>query len=102
MGQSIFFSLSTERGKHYQLSLSNQVKFFHFRPRPGGFSEEFQARFDAGVVGEAADRDDLAQFFPAVISDQVIEDVFQFYTVEGVVGLRFWHGAKILKEEWIT
>jgi hypothetical protein len=44
-----------------------------------------------GVTGETANFDIFAQFFPAIIGDQKVHDLFQSYTVQWVFGLLFVH-----------
>jgi hypothetical protein len=43
-------------------------------------------------VRKAADVDHLSKFFPAVGLFEVVENVYELYAVEGVVGLLGWGG----------
>jgi len=43
-------------------------------------------------VRKAADVDHLSEFFPAVGLFEVVENVYELYAVEGVVGLLRWGG----------
>ncbi len=65
-----------------------QVKTFHFLACPRGFAQKLQARSDAGVVREAANRDALAQVIPAVMVGQAVHKGFQGQAVQGVAHLR--------------
>ena len=50
-----------------------QIKALDLLARPGRLAQELEAGFDAGVVGEAADGDELAEALPAVFVDQGLE-----------------------------
>jgi hypothetical protein len=64
------------------------VELFDLGAGPGGFAQEDEARFYAGVVGEAADRDHPAELFPAVVLGQGGDDVLERLAVQRVaVGL---------------
>jgi hypothetical protein len=60
------------------------VKLLHFGSRPGSFAQKSQARFDARVVGKAADLDFFAKPFPAVVFDQGGDHHFQGYSLRGI------------------
>ena len=53
------------------------VELFDLGSGPGGLAQENEARFHAGVVGEAADRDQPAEFLPAVVLHQGGDDVLK-------------------------
>ena len=53
------------------------VERFHFLPCPERLAQELEAGVDAGLVGEAADGNELAEAVPAVFVDQGLEDGFQ-------------------------
>ena len=54
-----------------------QIEALQFFPGPRGFAQEFEARFDAGVLGKAIDRDLFPRLFPAVVFHQPGEDHLQ-------------------------
>ena len=64
-----------------------QVKTLDFFACPGGFAQKFQARADAGVVREAANRDAPAQVIPAVMVGQTVHKGLQGQTMKGVARL---------------
>lgn len=69
------------------------VELFDLGAGPGGLAQEDQARFDAGIVGEAADGDQPAELLPAVVLHQGGDDVLKRLAVQRVaVGLV--HGAE--------
>ena len=62
------------------------VELFDLRAGPGGFAQEDEARFHAGVVGKAADRDQAAELLPAIVLDQGCDDVLKRLAVQRVAG----------------
>ena len=62
------------------------VELFDLGSGPGGFAQEDQARFYAGIVGEAADRDQAAELLPAVVLHQGGDDVLKRFAVQRVAG----------------
>ena len=56
------------------LAIANrlQVEPLDLRPGPIRSTKEFETRFHAGIMCEAADIDSCSQFFPAVPFDQMI------------------------------
>lgn len=68
-----------------------QIKFFDFLPGPRGFTQELQAGGQAGIAGKTIDIDVSRQIFPAVLRDQLSQQVFQGDTVQGRLLLGFSH-----------
>jgi hypothetical protein len=54
-----------------------QVQFLYFLSCPGSSAQEFQARFDAGILSKAFDGDAPAQFLPAMFFYKSGEDHFE-------------------------
>src|SRR3990167_4690184 len=78
---------STARAVAALLAQHEQVEAFHLLARPGRLAQELQARRHAGVVGEAAQRDALAQAGPAIVRCQRGDDGLQRQAVQRVAGL---------------
>ena len=57
------------------------VQVFYLFAGPGRRAQKFQAGFYAGVVGETPDRDHVAQHFPAVKTNQFVQDRFEGFAV---------------------
>jgi len=68
-----------------------KVKLLHFFPRPRRLSEKGEAGFEGGIILEAIDFDFVAQFFPAIMIDKLVEYHFEGFSVEGVVKLLLLH-----------
>jgi hypothetical protein len=68
-----------------------QVQLLDLVARPGRAPEELQARTDAGVMGEAANRDRLTHGLPAQQRLQLGQELFEGDAVKGVAGLRLGH-----------
>ena len=64
-----------------------QVQAFHLFTSPGRLAQEFQARIHARVMGKAADRYLVGQFFPPVVRLKSAHDRLERHTVEGVARL---------------
>ena len=64
-----------------------QIEILQLFPGPRGFAQEFEARFDAGLLGKAIDRDLFSQPFPAVVFHQSGEDHLQGDAVQWVADL---------------
>lgn len=60
------------------------IPLLQFLAGPGGFAEERQAGFDAGIVIEAADADMFPEIIPAVALDHFGEDLFQSDAVQRI------------------
>ncbi len=69
------------------VTLSLQVQGFDFGPRPGGSSEELQARRYAGIVREAPYGNAPAHFRPADPLDQFTQHLLQRNAVKRIVDL---------------
>ena len=70
------------------------VQLFDLFPGPGRSSKKFQTGFHAGVINKALDRDTPAQFLPAILAHQMVQDHFQRYTMQGIV--RLFNGHELL------
>jgi hypothetical protein len=69
------------------VTLLLQVQGFDFGPRPGGSSEELQARRYAGIVREAPYGNAPAHFRPADPLDQFMQHLLQRNAVKRIVDL---------------
>ena len=59
----------------------------HLGSGPRCFAEEFQAGFDAGVMGETSDLYFLAHLFPAIVLYQLLKHRLKRDVVQGIVGM---------------
>lgn len=81
----------TRRNAKAQLALFSghlKIQTLHFFSRPRRFSQKSKTGFDGRVVCEAADIDPRPEFLPSILSYQMLQDVCQFYTMQGVIRLR--------------
>lgn len=63
------------------------VPIFDPLARPGGFAQEGEAGFHRWIQLEAADRNAPPHLTPAMLLDELIEDVFQRDALQGVAGM---------------
>jgi hypothetical protein len=64
-----------------------QKQFLDLLPRPGLAAQEDEARAQAGIVGEATDRNSSSELFPAVASAQLFDHPLEGDSVERVPGV---------------
>jgi hypothetical protein len=64
-----------------------QKQFLDLLPRPGLAAQEGEARAQAGIVGEATDRNSSSELFPAVASAQLFDHPLEGDSVERVPGV---------------
>lgn len=76
-----------------------QIQFLDFGPRPGRSSQELQAGFDAGVVCEAFDLDDLAHLLPSMMLHQLRNHHLKRDAVKRIFGLLISHMVAFLANE---
>lgn len=62
----------------------HEIPVLHLLPRPLGFTQKLQARFNIGIKHEASHRNPIRHFFPSVFLHEVINDRFQCYSVEWI------------------
>ena len=74
-------------GVSFLFAQHEQVQAFDLVARPGRAPQKLQAGANAGLVGEATDRDQRAQLMPAVMVGQLRDDHLQRQAVQGVAGL---------------
>lgn len=56
-------------------------------PGPLVFAQEFQAGFNARLPIKTADIDPSAEFIPAIVIDQLVQQIFQRDAVQRIIGL---------------
>ncbi len=64
-----------------------KVKLLNFFSCPGRLAQEFQAGLYGRVAGETGDFDIFSQFFPAIIGNEKVHDLFEGYAVERIIRL---------------
>jgi len=74
-------------------SCPNQVEIqqLHLLARPKVAAQEFETGGEAGVVGEAADIDLSPEFFPTIVTHQLVEDRLQRDAMKRILGLFLGH-----------
>lgn len=67
----------------FQLSLPQGVfiEIFYFSPRPGRFTQEFEAGLYRRVADKAIDPDLVSQLIPSVGLYELCDDFFKCYSV---------------------
>ena len=78
-----------------------KIKILHLLPRPWCLAEKLQARLYARVIGETADLDPQAQFFPTVALHEVNQDRLKCFAVQGIVGLTVCHSPNTPRSTFI-
>jgi hypothetical protein len=73
-----------------------QKQFLDLLPRPGLAAQEDEARAQAGIVGEATDRNSSSELFPAVASAQLFDHPLEGDSVERVSGVSPGSGWRFL------
>ena len=68
-----------------------QVQVFHLRSRPWGLPEELQAGLDARVIRKASYLDDLPQFLPPMMLQEMVKHHFQSDTMNRIFMLLVAH-----------
>lgn len=68
-----------------------QVKCLDLPASPVGFSQEFEGRFDAWVMGKAANLDSRTEVGKAAALHQVFHDGLERDAMKRIVGLLFTH-----------
>lgn len=66
--------------------LSN-IPLLNSFPGPGSFPKKGEAGFNSGIKFETTDRDAPPHLQPAILLDQLLEDVFQGDTKQGIPGM---------------
>ena len=61
-----------------------QIKLFHFASGPWGFAQEFKARLNAGVGGEALDVNAYCHLFPTIPGVQLDQHGFECDAMQGL------------------
>ncbi len=77
-------------GNYYELvsaKITPKIHLFHLGSGPRCFAEEFQAGFDAGLLGETSDIDYLSHLLPAIALYQLLKHRLQCDVVQGIIGL---------------
>jgi len=72
-----------------------KVQLFYLGSGPGRGAQKLQAGFDAGVLLEAVDVYQLAQFLPAIVINQLVENGFQREAMQGIIFLCVVHGIPL-------
>ena len=60
------------------------IKSLDFRAGPGRAAEEGEARFDAGIVQEAANGHAAPQFLPAKLRDELVQESLEGHAMERI------------------
>ena len=64
-----------------------QIQRLHLVARPLGFAEEFEAGFNARLPVEEADINPPTQLVPAIMVEQLVQQLFERNSVQWIIGL---------------
>ena len=76
---------------------SVEVERFHLRPRPRCFAEKREARLDARVVSEAADRNDTPHLRPTDVRNELLQHHRQRDAVQRIFGSFLSHVCQVVR-----
>ena len=85
---------TTERSRTANVAQHEEIKPIDLLARPRRFTQKFEARCNAWIVGETAHRNALTQLSPSEMFDQCLEDRLQRQPMQRIAALWRRRGSR--------